>query len=125
MHRLLNSFMSTSRPDMKADIQSCDWMVAKIQASYTYAQNLYAGICNNVFQRNDVIPILKNWKWSASWRAAAGIVGEIRGGDYGDFYCSGPMYDGMSEGISHEGTLTHEIQQDLLQLGWVVVTSGN
>jgi hypothetical protein len=122
-----------SRPDMGKDIESCEWMVTKIQASYNYAQHLYAAMCNNEFQRNDIIPILKDWTWRCSWRSAGGIVGEIRGGEYTDFYCSGPSYtshaydkDQQQCGIItevEEGTITDEIRQDLFQLGWVVATS--
>lgn len=112
--------MNTQQPDMAQDIRSCQWMVQKILDSYTYAQHLYAAICNNKFQRNDVIPILKNWTWTASWRTAGGIVGEIRGGSYGDFYCSGPRYNEEEIDNVQEGTITYEIRQDLFDLGWVV-----
>lgn len=106
---------------MKHDIESCEWMVDKIRRSHTYAQHLYAAICNNVFQRNDVIPILKGWKWTASWRMAAGIVGDLRGGNYGDFYCTGPNYDHNNTHAVSEGQITDEIRQDLIKLGWIIL----
>jgi len=98
-------------PDMIVDIESTDWMRTKIQSSRAYAQQLYAAVCNNKFQRNEILPILKNETWSTSWRSAAGAIAEIQnGGDYLELYCTGD-----------EGKVTQEIKQDLFKLGWVVV----
>lgn len=113
-----------NQPSMSDDIHMSEWMINKVKNSSVYAQNLYACMCNNVFQRNAIIPILKNWTWCCSWRQAGGLVGEIRGGDYIDFYCSGMSYDdehGPSGGYVMEGTTTNEIRQDLMTLGWVTV----
>ena len=56
--------------------------------------------------------ILKEDTWSCSWRYAGGIVADIEGkGDYMDYYCSGS-----------EGHVFEEIEQDLFNLGWMVVT---
>ena len=118
--------------DMFEDMQSAAWFVAKVQASESYAQNLYAAMCNNHFIKREVWPMLKDETWSASWRGAGSIVAELRGeGDYMDWYCSGmgllATYD-EKEGVEHmnrkqyvtEGTITDEIQADLGRLDWLV-----
>jgi hypothetical protein len=99
-------------------------MLKKVMDSETYAQNLYAAMCNNVFQPNQVWPRLKDEYWSCSWRSAGGIVADLRGqGDYIDWYCSGIF--GAGEVDSHlgyvsESTVTDEIRQDLFAIGWTV-----
>jgi hypothetical protein len=99
-------------------------MLKKVQDRETYAQNLYAAMCNNVFQRNEVWPRLKDEYWSCSWRSAGGIVADLRGqGDYIDWYCSGIMGVGESDsfqGYVSESTVTDEIRQDLFAIGWTV-----
>ena len=110
--------------NLEKDIRACAWMLKKVQDSETYAQNLYAAMCNNVFQPNQVWPRLKDEYWSCSWRAAGGIVADLRGqGDYIDWYCSGTF--GAGEADSHQGyvsesTVTAEIRQDLFAIGWTV-----
>jgi hypothetical protein len=110
--------------DLEQDIQTCTWMLKKVQDSETYAQNLYAAMCNNVFQRNEVWPRLKDEYWSCSWRSAGGIVAELRGqGDYMDWYCSGIFGVGEADsfqGYVSESTVTDEIRQDLFAIGWTV-----
>lgn len=118
--------------DMFEDMQSAAWFVTKVQASESYAQNLYAAMCNNHFIKREVWPMLKDETWRCSWRGAGGIVAELRGeGDYMDWYCSGmgllATYD-EKEGVEHmnrkqyvtEGTITDEIQADLGRLDWLV-----
>ena len=110
--------------NLEKDIQACEWMLKKVQDSETYAQNLYAAMCNNVFQRNEVWPRLRDEYWSCSWRAAGGIVADLRGqGDYIDWYCSGIMGVGEADsfqGYVSESTVTDEIRQDLFAIGWTV-----
>ena len=110
--------------NLEEDIRACDWMLKKVQDRETYAQNLYAAMCNNVFQRNEVWPRLRDEYWSCSWRSAGGIVAELRGqGDYIDWYCSGIMGVGESDsfqGYVSESTVTDEIRQDLFAIGWTV-----
>jgi hypothetical protein len=80
------------------------------------------------FVKLDILPILKNQRWSASWRYAGGIVADMQEkGDYIDWYCSG-IGDGLGNGDTTgvkgyvpEGTVTDEIKMDLQQLGWVPV----
>ena len=110
--------------NLEEDIRACAWMLKKVQDSETYAQNLYAAMCNNVFQRNEVWPRLKDEYWSCSWRSAGGIVAELRGqGDYLDWYCSGIFGAGPADsfqGYVDESTVTDEIRQDLFAIGWTV-----
>ena len=110
--------------NLEEDIRTCAWMLKKVQDSETYAQNLYAAMCNNVFQRNEVWPRLKDEYWSCSWRSAGGIIAELRGqGDYMDWYCSGIFGVGEADsfqGYVSESTVTDEIRQDLFAIGWMV-----
>ena len=110
--------------NLEEDIRACAWMLKKVQDSETYAQNLYAAMCNNVFQRNEVWPRLRDEYWSCSWRSAGGIVAELRGqGDYLDWYCSGIFGAGEADsyqGYVDESTVTDEIRQDLFAIGWTV-----
>ena len=110
--------------NLEEDIRACAWMLKKVQDSETYAQNLYAAMCNNVFQPNQVWPRLRDEYWSCSWRSAGGIVAELRGqGDYLDWYCSGIFGAGEADsyqGYVDESTVTDEIRQDLFAIGWTV-----
>ena len=128
--------------NMESDLRGTDWIVAKVRASEAYAQNLYAAMCNNDFQRIDVWPVLKNETWGCSWRSAGGIVANMRGeGDYIDWYCSGIRDIGVYAPAKEDETLTEEqrarmeivdkfvaesvvtdeIREDLRRLGWTVV----
>ena len=122
------------KDNMEYDLRSSSWICDKAKASEAYAQNLYAAICNNDFQRLDVIPILKDQRWSASWRSAGGIVADMREeGDYIDWYCSGIGNDDVGYGVDHrrangyvpESIVTDEIREDLKKLGWIVVDQNN
>ena len=116
------------KDNMEYDLRSSEWMCAKSRNSETYAQNLYAAMCNMQFIKLDVLPILKNQRWSSSWRHAGGIIADMRQeGDYIDWYCSG-MGEGLGNGDSDgtkgyvpEGQVTEEIAADLRTLGWVAV----
>jgi hypothetical protein len=114
----------TTDHNLEESIQQCDWMLKKVQDNETYAQNLYAAMCNNVFQPNQVWPRLRDEYWSCSWRSAGGIVADLRGqGDYIDWYCSGIMGVGevdSFQGYVSESTVTDEIRQDLFAIGWTV-----
>jgi len=113
--------------DLEQDIRTCAWMMQKVRERENYAQNLYAAMCNNVFQRNEVWPRLKNEYWSCSWRSAGGLIARLRNsGDYMDWYCSGiggGLGHGDETGVKgyvSESTLTDEIRQDLFAIGWTV-----
>ena len=114
--------------NMEYDLLSTDWILEKVRASETYAQNLYAAMCNNGFIKLAVIPILKNQQWSCSWRYAGGIVADMRRqGDYIDWYCSGIRnHDGTDQdNYVGEGRITDEIRTDLQRLGWAVAPGGD
>ena len=123
------------KDNMEYDLRSTDWILEKVRASKSYAQNLYAAICNNDFQKLEVIPILTNKTWSASWRSAGGIVAHMRQeGDYMDWYCSGIRNDtgydpslnlAYPNGYVPEMVVTDEIRADLKRLGWIVVDQNN
>ena len=85
-------------------------------------------ICNRQFQKLEIMPVLKDERWSASWRSAGGIIANMREeGDYIDWYCSG-IGDGLgngdldgTKGYVSESVVTNEIREDLKQLGWIVL----
>jgi hypothetical protein len=117
--------------NLEYDLRSTDWIVEKVRVSESYAQNLYAALCNNDFQRQDVWPVLKDQKYTCSWRYAGGIIADMRGqGDYIDWYCSGIRNDKYQDNLDvpypdlfvSEGHVTNEVQADLQKLGWAVVT---
>jgi hypothetical protein len=127
--------------NMEYDLRSTQWIVDKVKGDEVYAQHLYAAICNNDFTRNDVIPILTEKRWGASWRSAGGIIADMREeGDYIDWYCSGirdakelddtefqaltkEQQEGYIQGKKFvpESVVTDEIREDLLKLGWIVI----
>ena len=130
------------KDNLEFDLRTTDWVLDKVRDSRVYAQNLYAAMCNNTFQKQEVWPILKNQRWSCSWRYAGGIVADMRGeGDYVDCYCSGIKGEDVTEqsewnmltqeqqtfhreSQAHvgEGMVTDEIREDLGRLAWTVVT---
>ena len=115
------------KDNLEYDLRSTKWICDKVKNTKTYAQNLYAALCNQDWQRNDVWPLLKDQRWSCSWRYAGGIVADMREeGDYIDWYCSGiqgePDEDWVELGHVPEGTVTDEIREDLFKLDWIPVT---
>jgi hypothetical protein len=122
------------KDNMEYDLRSTTWICDKVKASDAYAQNLYAAMCNMQFIKLDVVPILKNQRWSASWRHSGGIVADMKEeGDYINWYCSGigseeygngldgtkPKTDEAGRSYVPEGQITDEIQEDLKILGWI------
>ena len=118
--------MAISKFNLERDMKDAAWFVHKVRTSESYAQNLYAALCNNAFQKVEVVPILKDEVWSCTWRYAGGIVADIRcEGSYMDWYCSGigGTIDENSKdnGYVSESHVTDEIKQDFEKLGWLVV----
>lgn len=128
--------------NMEYDLRTTDWILAKVRKSNGYAQNLYAAMCNNEFQKNEFMPRLAGKTWSCSWRHAGGIIADMKEeGDYIDWYCSGIKNDApvlldeqfaeltdeqkayYIESKSHvsESCVTDEIRADLKKLGWDVL----
>ncbi len=115
--------------NLEYDLRSTEWICNKAKASDAYAQNIYAALCNQDWQKNEVWPLLKGEHWGCSWRYAGGIVADMREqGDYIDWYCSGIRGE---QGIDYEppltfvseGTVTEEIREDFFKLGWIPVDS--
>ena len=103
--------------DLEDDMKAAEWFVTKVRDSKSYAQNVYAALCNMQWQRREVMPILKGSLWSISWRGAGGLVADLRqcNEDYMDRYCSGMS---GNDGYVGEGFVTEEIEYDLGLLGW-------
>ena len=57
--------------NLEFDLRTTEWILERVRNSDIYAQNLYAALCNNEFQRTEIMPILKDEFWSCSWRYAA------------------------------------------------------
>jgi hypothetical protein len=116
---LRDTDLEWQKNNMEYDLRTTDWILEKVRNSEQYAQNLYAAMCNNRFQQNDVLPILKDQYWSCSWRYAGGIIADMRQeGDYIDYYCSG-IRDSYEGGYVSETVITDEIREDLFKLGWL------
>jgi hypothetical protein len=118
--------------NMEYDLRSSKELCDKVKASDSYAQNLYAAMCNMTWQRREFWQELKGETWSCSWRHAGGIIADMReDGDYIDWYCSGmgglnQEYDAKETyeqwqkrtGYVPESTVTEEIELDMNRLGW-------
>ena len=106
--------------NMEYDLRTADWILKKASESDTYAQNLYAALCNNSFRQ---LKSPNEEQWSCSWRYAGGIIAHMQEkGDYIDWYCSG--IGGIMQGPDgsvDEGIVTDEICEDLQKLGWEAI----
>lgn len=128
--------------NLEYDLRSSEYMCEKVRNDEVYAQNLYAAMCNNEFIKNDIWPLLKDERWSCSWRYAGGIIANMRQeGDYIDWYCSGiqndysDMDDEQFTNLSKEeqekylrskrfvaeSVIVDIIREDLLKLGWICI----
>ena len=111
--------------NLEYDLLTTDWILSKVRESESYAQNLYAAMCNNQFQKLELIHVLKDESCSYSWRRSGGIIADMRQeGDYMDWYCSG-MFGSYDQEIPKdyvsESDVTEEIREDLKKLGWRVL----
>lgn len=121
--------------NLEYDLVTTDWILEKARASKSYAQNIYAALCNMQWCKAEMWPTLKEQYWSCSWRYAGGIVADMRQeGDYIDWYCSGMgglnrEFDGdetneqwqARTGYVPESVVTEEIETDFRRLGWYPV----
>ena len=127
--------------DLERDLLKSDYIVNKAQTKKSYAQNIYAALCNMRWCKisgelaEDTLSILKEDLWSCSWRHSGGIVSRIREeGIYLDWYCSGIGTSEIEYGLGSdasssrdnadyvaEGVVTDEIANDFKQLGWVPI----
>jgi hypothetical protein len=125
MTRIREAGEDFKEQNLEYDLRSTDWILDKVRTNDVYAQNLYAAMCNNEFVSTELFPFLKGQRWHCSWRHAGGIIADMQeSGDYVDWYCSGIRqdYDTIPPtGVVPESTVTDEIREDLLRLGWVVV----
>lgn len=107
-----------NEPNLEDDLRQCDWIIAKAKANKSYAQNIYAALCNMEWQKCEIWPILREETWGCTWRYAGGLVAQlIEEGDYMDWYCCG--IGDNDNGYVHEGIVADEIKKDFFQLGWV------
>lgn len=133
--------------NLEWDLRTTDWILEKARVSDSYAQNIYAALCNNGFTKLEVIPLLKEEEWSCSWRYAGGIVAHMQQkGDYIDWYCSGIRDRGYGDDEEvelqelteeqkqrleivkkyvPEGYITEEIRLDFKRLGWIPAPGGD
>ncbi len=125
----------THKNNLEYDLLTTDWILEKVRSSESYAQNLYAALCNMEWRKRELWQELKEENWGCSWRYAGGIVADMRQeGDYIDWYCSGMgglnrEYDGEETneqwqkrtGYVPESVVTEEIEQDLNRLGWTPI----
>jgi hypothetical protein len=119
------------KDNLEYDLRSTDWILEKVRTNNSYAQNLYAALCNRQFRKKEMWNILKDQRWSCTWRYAGGIIADMQEkGDYMDWYCSGrgtADYDSYDETHGRmpkevpEGYVTDEVEQDLDRLGWFVL----
>lgn len=118
--------------NLEYDLLTTDWILEKARNRNSYAQNIYAALCNMQWCRIDTWPILAEEYWSCSWRYAGGIVADMRQeGDYIDWYCSGmggladydtdPVEWAARTGYVPESVVTEEIEQDFRRIGWMPV----
>ena len=108
--------------NLERDIRSTVWLVDKVRKKDIYAQNLYAALCNNMYQPKDVWGILSNITWDISWRSAAVMISEIRETeDYQVWYGSGSGFKGTDfAGFVEESYVTEEIESDINAIGWLL-----
>lgn len=100
------------KANLEADLLKTEWIREKCKTRNSYAQNLYAALCNNRFFKNDE-------EWTCSWRYAGRLIANMVGfGDYMDYYCSAALSD--NKDYVPEGYVTSEISNDILNLGWVI-----
>lgn len=133
--------MTIENPNLENDLHKSILIQEKVKDD-TYAQSLYAALCNNEFQliinspNNMYLTIKSKNIWSCSWRHAGSIVSNIRNNilkndlavveesleDYMNYYCSGiAADDNINYRYIEEGVITPEIKEDLLTLGWKVI----
>ena len=107
-----------------ADEMAKDKIVISYLKDAEAARDFYRALCNvdwfPIIERSEdeeIVARLKGEKeqsWSCSWRAAGGIIADIRNAnynlteDYMDFYCS-----------DHEGTVTDLVKECFERMGWI------
>ena len=94
-----------TKNNLEYDLKTTDWILKKARASETYAQHIYAALCNNNFIKHNELQVPKESAWSCNWQHASSIISSIRGEtDCLDWYSA--------------GYITDEIREDFKKLGW-------
>lgn len=85
------------------DVMADEKIRTLIQQDATFAQELYASICNLIWVSPN-----KN-EYTASWRSAGDFVATVagKGEDYLDYYCSGG-----------EGKVSARVENEMKRIGW-------
>lgn len=119
--------------NLEQDIKSSAWIRYKIRNNDSYAQNFYAALCGNHFQRNEFISLLKGETWHCTWIHAGVIISQIRQEESIYWYYSGMSDTGSSYEDDdfkrhelfyvREGEITKEVEQDLKKIGWLVANN--
>ena len=104
-----------TQPSMEDDMANSSSFKERLKLD-EFAYAVYSAMCNQEWRKFDT-----KSRWGCSWRTSGGIVADLRdqGEDYIDFYCSGM---GIHKGVP-EGTVTPEVAQALLELGWRPLTA--
>lgn len=141
-HAFENKDEEWKEHNLEYDLRSTEWILEKVKGDNVYAQHIYAALCNTEWQEIEPWTILKDIKWSCSWRYAGGIIADmLEKGDYIDWYCTGitdargPDEEWLAsateeqlkelkdrESYLPEGTVTDEVREDFRKLGWHEVT---
>lgn len=52
--------------NLEYDLLTTDWILEKVRSSDSYAQNLYAALCNSTWRSKELWPTLKEQNWSCA-----------------------------------------------------------
>jgi hypothetical protein len=115
--------------DLEKDLLNSQYIKEKC-TNDTYAQNLYAALCNNEFTKNEVVPILKEEVWTLQLEICRGLsssntreCGTILIGTVVELtrgWNNDEPDDWDETGFMPEGCVTDEIRNDLLHINWTV-----
>lgn len=95
--------------DLERDLHNHITLVERVKSDVTFAESLYAALCNNQFRHVNMTDDPEDF-WSCTWRAAGDIVAELTNNpqnDYLTYYCTG-----------NEGMVTPELVQLFAEIGW-------
>ena len=109
---------------LELDLYACQVIGKKVRVSALYSQNLYAALCNIMWEKTSLWTS-EPQPWGCSWISSGAIVANIRmQGDYLDWYCTtGIDSRETSPGFVREGVVTDEIRKDLSEIGWQPLNS--
>ena len=101
-------FKDNHKFDLERDIINTESIRMRVRHDPSFAQELYAALCNNQFVHVDMEHPEDEY-WSCTWRYAGGVIAGTVAvmGDYLDYYCSG-----------NEGEISPRIAEALAEIGW-------